>query len=424
MRTLFWKTFTRGGDSIINFRGGFTLFEVVVVVGIMAVLTALVVWLPGGADNASVCATTRHLLKSLAAQTRTEALARRRTIVLRLNQTGAGDTASLDVTLVMLGDTPGEDSVLSASSLPDGVLLSEEDFPLNAALNEPVERAGSILDGCRAYLAFNRGGVLVSLSGEEARCNLRVRVTTETETSNVDFGVNYATGIVQETHFPARSQPRPPSVGLAGLDAETRGNWRGKYGASGMVVCNYYAGTVVEGRLGGTYDITKTYDFSRLPDYVADYAYTYDEAHTAAASWGAFDWGDEIMHYSAGHDIESGLLRPDGARMSSSVTALHPKSIQVVFTLHDDAEHLFSIYATENTPSGRYMTVVVEPLDDEGLPCGEGVFAQCTAEEYLGGIWFCFRVTGSFRVTIKNVSTNDLNANTFVSGFFFGEPEE
>ena len=161
-----------------------------------------------------------------------------------------------------------------------------------------------------------------------------------------------------------------------------------------------------------------------MPDYVADYAYTYDEEHAAAASWGAFVWGDEIRHNAPGHDIESGLVRPDGARMSSSILALDPKSIQVTFTLRDRTEHIFSIYATENTPSARYMTVHIEPLDDEGRPCGAGITAQCTADEYLGGVWFRFRVSGSFRVTLKNEGTSILKANTFVSGFFFDEPED
>jgi len=394
------------------------------VLSIAVMLAGLVVLLPNGADNAGVRATAEHLLKTAVARARTEALARHRTVVLRLEQTEHNAATFIEMTLVMLDETPGKDRILDEMRLPEGASLSKEDFPLNIALNEPLERPGSTLDGSVAYIAFNEGGALVSLTGEAARCNLRVIVESESETSEMDLGINHATGIMQEVHLPAPPQQSPPSVVFAGLDSATRGNWHGSYGASGMVMCNYYAGSVVEGEPGCAYDVTKTYDFSKLPDYVADYAYTYDEEHTAAASWGAFVWGDEIRHNAPGHDIESGLMRPDGARMSSSILALDPKSIRVTFTLRDSAEHIFSIYATENTPSGRYMTVCIEPLDGEGRPCGASINAQCTPEDYLGGVWFRFRVSGSFRVTLKNEGTSILKANTFVSGFFFDEPED
>jgi len=394
------------------------------VLSIAVMLAGLVVFLPSGADNAGVRATAEYLLKTAVARARTEALARHRTVVLRLEQTERNAATSIEVTLVMLGETPGEDRILDDACLPKGTSLSKEDFPLNLALNEPLERPDSPLDGSVAYIAFNEGGALVSLTGEAARCNLRVIVESESETSEMDLGINHATGIMQGVHLPAPPQSQPPSVGFVGLDSATRGNWSGKYGASGKVVCNYYSGTVVEGEPGGIYDATRAFDFSQLPDYVADYAYSYDDTHMAAASWGAFVWGDEIRHNAPGHDIESGLMRPDGARMSSSVMASDPKSIQVTFTLRDSAEHIFSIYATENTPSGRYMTVCLEPLDGEGRPGGEIATAQCTPEDYLGGVWFRFRVSGSFRVTLKNAGTGMLKANTFVSGFFFDEPED
>ncbi len=398
--------------------------EMMIALRIAAVLMALVVFLPQGANNAGVRAATEHLLKTAVARARTEALARHRTVVLCFEQAERDAASSIEATLVVLGETPGEDCILDDALLPEGTSLSKEDFPLNIALSNPLERPDSPLDGSGAYIAFNEGGALVSLTGGAVRCNLRVLVETGSETSGIDLGINHATGIVQGVHLPAPPQPQPPSVEFAGLDSATRGNWSGKYGASGKVVCNYYSGVVVEGKPGGIYDATRAFDFSQLPDYVADYAYSYDEMYAAAASWGAFVWGDEIRHNAPGHDLESGLLRPDRARMSSSVMAPDPKGIRVTFTLRDNAEHLFSIYATENTPSGRYMTVVVEPLDDEGLSCGDSVFAQCTAEEYLGGIWFRFRVSGSFRVTLKNVCASMLKANTFVSGFFFDEPED
>jgi hypothetical protein len=174
---------------------------------------------------------------------------------------------------------------------------------------------------------------------------------------------------------------------------------------------------------GCPYDVTKTYDFSLLPDYVADYFYDRDGTHDAASSWGAFQWGDEIMRDASSH-AASGLLRPDGTRMSASVMALDPKSIRVTFTLRDRREHVFSIYATENTQSGRYMTVLVEPLDESGNPCGKTASARCAADDYYGGVWFRFRVVGSFRVTLKNMSATSFKPNTFVSGFFFDEPDE
>jgi len=127
------------------------------------------------------------------------------------------------------------------------------------------------------------------------------------------------------------------------------------------------------------------------------------------------------MKESSERDVKAGLLRPDGARMSSSVLAADPKNIQVVFTLRDRREHMLSIYATENTASGRRMTVLLEALDEDGRPTGETTRAECTADEYLRGVWFRFRIAGSVRVTLKNQSSTMFKANTFVSGFFFDE---
>jgi hypothetical protein len=249
-------------------------------------------------------------------------------------------------------------------------------------------------------------------------------MANERISESADFGVNPSTGIVQSRHLPAPERTFLSEASFDGLDCETRGNWPGVYGSSGLVICNYYAGTVVEGHATG-YDLTKIYDYSRLPDYVVDYAYSSEDGYAAATSWGgATFWGDEIRHSASGSEEISGLLRPDGARIASSVLAMDPKSIRVTFTLRDDEEHIFSIYATENTPTGRYMTVVLEPLDIEDRS-GPAQAAQCNAEEYENGVWFRFRVRGSFRVTLKNkIKSLMFKPNTFVSGFFFDEPQE
>ncbi len=400
---------------------GFTLIELMIVLGILAALAGLAISIPAYLPGTTVARSMTSTLGSLISRARVEAVTCRRTSALWFSNRSGDQTDGIVASLVILGDRPSRDRIISTVELPEGTTFSEEDFPLNMALNDAIRREGSPLDGKRAYLAFDKSGALVSLSSPEVRCNLRIVVKAEEEESKIDLCVVRTTGVLQETHM---MQPLPPplvSIAFLGLDAATRGDWEGNYGESGMILCNYYSGTVVEGKECATYDVTKTYDFSKLPDYVADYEYSYNDASTAVASWGAFAWGDEIMKASPEHDMEAGLLRPDGARMSSSVLAMDPKNIQVVFTLRDKREHRLSIYATENTASGRYMVVLVEALDERGRPTGEKVHRQCAAEQYLNGIWFRFRIAGSVRVTLKNQSSTMFKANTFVSGFFFDE---
>ncbi len=404
---------------------GFTLVEMMMVLALMAVVIAMAALVPLALTERDLGDAAAQMLRNSITRARTDAMARRTAIVVIFEKTRLDKGEAVRLVFVELGKTPAQDAVVGGVSLPEGSYLSEEEFPLNAALNKPLDREGSRLHGARAFVAFSGSGALVSLSGEEVRPNLRLCVETETGIFESDFGIAVSTGIVLDSHFPARENDLPPTVKFAGLDAETRGDWPDAYGRSGRILCNYYSGSVVEDRQGGLYDITKTYDFSRLPDYVADYAYTHDNRCSAAASWGAFAWGDEVRHAAPGEDDSPGLVRPDGSRMGGSVMAADPRSIRVTFTLRDAEEHLFSIYATENTPSERYMTVVVGPLDENGEPTRAPVTAECSADEYRSGIWFRFRVAGSFRVTLKNVSTNAaLKANTFVSGFFFDEPQD
>lgn len=400
---------------------GFTLIEIILVVGILAILLGLAISIPAYLSEKTVERSAISILRTLINRARVEAVARRHTTVLRFSGLEGGRADPPVVYLIILGDNPEEDKVLDTVILPEGTTLSRENFPLNMALNEAISREGSPLDGQRAYLAFDRSGALVSLSSAEVRCNLRVVVDAGDIEECIDLCVVRATGALQETHAARPLETVPVPIEFLGLDTVTRGDWQGNYGESGMILCNYYSGTVVEGKESATYDVTKTYDFSKLPDYVADYEYTYNDASTAVASWGAFAWGDEIMKESSEHDMKAGLLRPDGARMSSSVLAADPKNIQVVFTLRDRGEHRLSIYATENTASGRRMTVLLEALDEEGRPTGETTRAECTADEYLRGVWFRFRIAGSVRVTLKNQSSTMFKANTFVSGFFFDE---
>ncbi len=404
---------------------GFTLVEMIMVLGVITVVVALAALVPLALTERDLGDAAAQMLRNSIARARTDAMARRSTIVVVFEQIELDKGKAVRLVFVELGKTPEDDAVVGDACLPEGSYISEEEFPLNAALNEPLDREDSRLNGARAFVAFSGSGALVSLSGEDVRPNLRLCVKTETGISESDFGIAVSTGIVLDCHFPARDKDLPPMVEFAGLDTETRGDWPGIYGSSGRILCNYYSGSVVENRQGGHYDITKIYDFSQLPDYVADYSYTHSTVFSAVASWGAFVWGNEVRHTAPGEDDSSGLVRPDGSRVGSSVMAKDPLKICVTFTLRDAKEHIFSIYSTENSPSERYMTVTVESLDENGDPTGEPVETECSADEYRNGIWFRFRVTGSFRVTLKNVSTNkNLDPNTFVSGFFFDEPQD
>lgn len=426
-------------QSIVHAREetGFTLIEVIVTIALVMVLIGAALSLVGSLYERKALDATEPLVSAAIRSAQTIAIANRWSVVVRV-ETRVHDGLSVTaLDAFRLADDPAQDDSepITHCDLPANVRLVDADLPMEIVDNDVLVRAGSFLDGLcfdpekgkrEGYVAIGPDGTLFALSGNSVRTNMAFAWSEKESAAEelLTLGVNPATGEVSPVAASERASPPEATAPARGIDGAVHGDWPGVYGRQGMVIANYYAGALHgnQAGAGGTeLDYTKMYDYVNLPDYVASYEYLQGSGYEAVSSYGSGPWGDEVVLAELeGRSANSGLMRPDGSRVSSSVLAHHPKKLGVVFWLRDRRPHLLSVYGVENTLSGRRLRVTVVQLDDHGRPTGKSAALCTTASEYEKGAWLRFVVMGNVLVSCK-CEGSGYTPNTFVSGFLFDD---
>ena len=200
------------------------------------------------------------------------------------------------------------------------------------------------------------------------------------------------------------------SAAFARTDTVQKGDWIGSYGASGYYLPFYLVREtygVTSGRYATLLDPESAGASSyAMPSYVTAFS---------SSSAGNGYYVDSNITYASTTDLRA-LTNPGNLQTRYKTLVRSGNNLTFKFTLNDQAEHLFTVYATTYA-STRLTSVTYQILDKNAV-----VLAQYTPSpsELDNGIYMTFRVKGEFSLrAVKNSGNYAL-----LSGMFFDEVPE
>lgn len=207
---------------------------------------------------------------------------------------------------------------------------------------------------------------------------------TGVQPGRYDLEVVYR-GTTPIAHDPAWSYP----VKYVKQDSSTHGDWGGKYGHAGYVLCNY---DLIDG---------KPADRRKLPDYVSGVEY----GKNANTQWQAGTTDSRALSPDAGN----GVPRNAGCVYTQDpVGGLQTMTVDV--TLNKPRDTQVALYFVDWDKKGR--RVAVEMFDRETL---ERVAPVQMVRDYAGGKYLIYRYNKPMRFRIDHVRGD----NATLSGIFF-----
>lgn len=176
------------------------------------------------------------------------------------------------------------------------------------------------------------------------------------------------------------------------IDADTKGNWTGKYGGDGYVLCAW----------------DNTNDVDHFPYYIDSVEYlTEDRSGGYVARTGESQEGNDWWDVGIPNGSD-----PDGTRKIAY--RFDDKQQTVRINVNDTDEHILTFYSVSENNNGRQQTV---QLYKAGTT--EKVGEPVTVDGINEGKYITTTFSGSVDAVFTNDNYNPLVTNTVVNGIFF-----